>query len=199
MSGHFRPQQREREVVALMRRVAELRPLRICEIGAAGGGTAFMFSRVADPHATLVSIDLNMPRSLQEAMAHWARGQQKIVGQCRDSHDPGTVAFVRQTLGAPLDVLFIDGDHTYEGAREDFVRYSPLVRPGGVVAFHDIVPDHGQRFGTPTAAWSGGVPRLWQEVRVGRAFEEYVDSYEQDGYGIGLLAWSERDREGMLS
>jgi predicted O-methyltransferase YrrM len=37
-----------------------------------------------------------------------------------------------------LDFLFIDGDHTYKGVKEDFEMYSPLVRKGGVIAFHDI-------------------------------------------------------------
>src|SRR5262249_36878149 len=145
-------QQREREIVAFMRRVAEMGPSRICEIGAAGGGTAFMFSRALSPRGIVISIDLNMPRSLETAMIAWAREEKKILARRRDSHDPATVTLVRAALGGPLDVLFVDGDHTYAGVREDFARYSPLVRPGGIVAFHDIVPDHGQRFGTPTAA-----------------------------------------------
>jgi len=41
--------------------------------------------------------------------------------------------------GEPLDFLFIDGDHTYEGVKRDFEMYSPLVRNGGIIAFHDIV------------------------------------------------------------
>jgi predicted O-methyltransferase YrrM len=39
-----------------------------------------------------------------------------------------------------LDFLFIDGDHTYEGVKQDFEMYTPLVRKGGLVAMHDIVP-----------------------------------------------------------
>ena len=37
-----------------------------------------------------------------------------------------------------LDFLFIDGDHSYEGVLCDFMTYSPLVRTGGLIAFHDI-------------------------------------------------------------
>jgi len=191
----FRPQQREREIVAFMRRVMDLAPARICEIGAAGGGTAFMFLRALGSRGIVVSIDLNMPRPLEMAMSSWGRGEQRILPRRLDSHDPETVSLVRAALGGPLDVLFVDGDHSYAGVREDFDRYSPLVRPGGIIAFHDIVPDDGQRFGTPTPASSGGVPRFWQEVRMGREFEEYVDSYEQNGYGIGVLVWTQRGCE----
>jgi len=37
----------------------------------------------------------------------------------------------------PLDVLFIDGDHTYDGVKKDFERHAPNVKPGGVILFHD--------------------------------------------------------------
>ena len=34
-----------------------------------------------------------------------------------------------------LDLLFIDGDHSYEGVRQDYKMYSKLVRDGGLIAF----------------------------------------------------------------
>jgi predicted O-methyltransferase YrrM len=77
-----------------------------------------------------------------------------------------------------LDVLFIDGDHSYEGARRDFEDYGRLVRPGGIIAFHDIA-DH------PAGA-GGDVPRLWRELREGRRWRELVESPGQ-GYGIGII------------
>jgi len=36
-----------------------------------------------------------------------------------------------------IDLLFIDGDHSYEACLADWRAYGPLVRKGGVVAFHD--------------------------------------------------------------
>lgn len=39
--------------------------------------------------------------------------------------------------GKPIDVLFIDGDHTYEGCKDDWDNFSPFVKPGGWVVFHD--------------------------------------------------------------
>jgi hypothetical protein len=38
---------------------------------------------------------------------------------------------------APLDLVFIDGDHSRAACRLDWDLWSPHVRPGGVVAFHD--------------------------------------------------------------
>lgn len=37
----------------------------------------------------------------------------------------------------PIDFLFIDADHTYEGARADLRAWLPHVKPGGIVVFHD--------------------------------------------------------------
>lgn len=35
------------------------------------------------------------------------------------------------------DLVFIDGDHSYQGAKSDADRFAPLVREGGLLAFHD--------------------------------------------------------------
>jgi predicted O-methyltransferase YrrM len=60
----------------------------------------------------------------------------------------GSVRWVRQTgveaagmrisEGAmPVDFIFIDGNHSYEGLRADWEAWRPLVAPGGIVALHD--------------------------------------------------------------
>jgi predicted phosphodiesterase len=65
--------------------------------------------------------------------------KEKIVPVLGDSHDDSTVEEVRKVLGGKkVDLLFIDGDHTQEGAERDFVKYKQFVREGGIVAFHDI-------------------------------------------------------------
>lgn len=40
---------------------------------------------------------------------------------------------------APYDLLFIDAGHSAEDARRDHANYGPMVRPGGIVAFHDAL------------------------------------------------------------
>lgn len=37
----------------------------------------------------------------------------------------------------PIDLLFIDADHSYEAVRKDWADWFPKVRPGGVIALHD--------------------------------------------------------------
>lgn len=37
----------------------------------------------------------------------------------------------------PIDAVFIDSDHSYEGVKEDIEAWAPLVRPGGWIGGHD--------------------------------------------------------------
>lgn len=43
--------------------------------------------------------------------------------------------FVRQDI--KIDVLFIDGDHSYEGIKKDFELYSTILNEHGVIICHD--------------------------------------------------------------
>ena len=91
--------------------------------------------------------------------------------------------------GAQIDFLFIDGDHSYEGATADYELFSPMVAADGLIGFHDIIPDYLERYGKRANADSGGVPTLWAEIKARHpnATTEFVCDYAQDGFGIGLL------------
>ncbi|WP_374024714.1 O-methyltransferase [Mycobacterium sp. HNNTM2301] len=173
----------------LMRLVAVargLRPEAVVEIGSLFGGTLYCWSQVAAPNATLIGIDLpggdfgGGPSEEQaEGFRTMLREGQQFDFLPQDSHQPATVEAVRSLLGGkPIDFLFIDGDHTYEGVSQDFAMYSPLVRPGGVVAFHDIVPHTDPIY---------GVARFWNELKRDYQHEEFVYSWSQVGLGIGVI------------
>jgi SAM-dependent methyltransferase len=51
--------------------------------------------------------------------------------------------------GAPIDLLWVDGDHSYDAARFDLESFGAFVRPGGVIAAHD----YGRRFPGVIRAW----------------------------------------------
>jgi len=169
--------------------VQQLKPRAVLEIGTGRGGTLFLCTRVAAPDAILVSVDLSSAedrrfaggdvkqrRPLFEAFALDRQRVHFLVG---DSHAADTRARVERKLrGREVDLLFIDGDHTEEGVRNDFELYHGLVRRGGVIAFHDIVD------GTPE--FVGGVPDFWRSIRTADA-QEFVEDRAQGGFGIGVL------------
>ena len=48
----------------------------------------------------------------------------------------------KQLRGNKIDVLFIDGDHSYEGVKKDFINYSDFVRSNGLIILDDFDPTY---------------------------------------------------------
>lgn len=53
----------------------------------------------------------------------------------------------KQDFPEPIDVLFIDGDHSYDAVKADYERHAPNVKDDGIILFHDPCSDEGtERF-----------------------------------------------------
>jgi len=173
------------ELVEYARIVAKLCPRTVLEIGTFRGGTLFIHCRLATPQATLISIDL--PGSLFGKIWRWlhtpifnrfTQNGQTLHLLREDSHRKETLAMVSKFLnGRQLDLLFVDGDHSYAGIRADFEMYAPFVRPGGLVAFHDIALQP-----PPTE-----VARFWNEIKLRYRYKEILHSTAKNAMGIGVL------------
>lgn len=188
----FAPLQHKVEFVTLMQAAAERAPRIVVEIGAFRGGTGFLLARVARSDAIIVLVDDQFDEIRQSALASFAQPGQRIVCLRGNSQAADMKARVVAAIaGRPVDVLFIDGDHRYEGVSRDFALYSPLVRPGGLIAFHDIVPDRRSAAGAKTTGDAGGVPRFWRELKAkhGADAAEVIRDPEQDACGIGMIYW----------
>jgi predicted O-methyltransferase YrrM len=180
----IRPVQVPSELKRFAEIVGSICPKKVLEIGTFQGGTLCILARLSAPRATIISIDLPGGKfgggqsKLRSLLYHtFGKSFQSMHLIRGDSHSEEAAARVRH-IAQSLDVLFIDGDHTYDGVKHDFLSYSPLVRPGGIVAFHDIA-EHPMKAG-------GDVPRFWNEVKTSHRHEEIVENREQ-GLGIGVL------------
>ncbi len=175
------------ELRALGELLTSAPPTCAMEIGTARGGTLFFLTRLATPDATIISVDLPAGRfgggyssARRRVYRRLSRGAQRLYLFREDSHSPDILAHVKGVLaGRALDYLFIDGDHSYDGVKRDFEMYSPLVRSGGIVAFHDICV-HAQAAGCE-------VSRFWNEVKPGFRHIEIVENWNQGWAGIGVL------------
>jgi len=115
-------------LIAMLPRICPIAPIIIVEIGSYHGGTAAILKKKFK--CQLICIDLNFE--------HWTAPEDIAIRIEGDTRDETTLEAVKKYLNnKPVDFLFIDGDHSLDGARNDWAKYSPLVRNGGVIAFHD--------------------------------------------------------------
>lgn len=176
------------EIVAFLDFARSKEPRRVVEIGTAMGGTNFLLSQAIPDVTLMIGVDLFVAN--RAILRSFSRSTQTLHFVNGSSYAAAIVARVGRLLaGQSLDLLFIDGDHTYEGARLDFARYRHFVRPGGLIAFHDIVADYQTRFGRQTGRWTGQVPILWEKVKMYYPFHEFVEDPAQDGFGIGVIEY----------
>lgn len=180
------PSQKEREIFTLLKKMKENSTKNILEIGTILGGTLFLFSNVTKPDGKIISIDLpaglfggGYPEWKMPFYQSFARKQQTLVLLRCDSHSSTAVNSVIQTLqDEKLDFVFIDGDHTYEGVKADFNLYSPFVKKGGMIAFHDVATGSTEKV--------GGVPKFWGELKQSYRHLEIIENQGQ-GFGIGIV------------
>jgi predicted O-methyltransferase YrrM len=163
------------EFVQLGKLLQESAPRRSLEIGTNYGGTLFLLCTISPSDAKIISLDLpfgpfggGYPKRRIPLYRRFRRGGQQLHLLRADSHAQKTKDRVLQILGGEkLDYLFLDGDHTYEGVSSDFEMYAPLVRSGGMVAFHDIV--------TYRPETKCQVGQFWREVKGRYAHREFIE------------------------
>ena len=156
---------------ALLYRLARRAPEEgaLAEIGRFKGGSTLLLASALPPGAELWSYDLHvairgdmsgpqLDAELQGALQRYGLADRVhlVVGDSRTAEPPPREPYL----------VFVDGDHTYEGARADYERWSALVAPGGHLLFHDAVDSGGYGNVYP------GISRLVAEIeRDDRRFE----------------------------
>lgn len=119
------------------------------EIGSLNGASMSLVMSDPDTQTRFVAIDLCLtgkdhfgnkvsPAILQENIDHfnvYGREYKIIPG---NSHNSDVQKSAKKKVGdAGVDFLFLDGDHSHNGVRQDFYDYIDLVNSGGVIVFDD--------------------------------------------------------------
>jgi predicted O-methyltransferase YrrM len=157
--------------------IGSARGMSACYVGVAlmenGSGKIYAI----DPHAKTSWNDSHSVETLP-VIEHNIRylGLTKYVEIVHKTSDEAV-----KEWSQPIDLLFIDGDHTYEGVRRDWEMFSPFLTEFGVTVFHDTIWDLD-----PDPRWyrsDMGVPRFVEDLRK----EGYpVLTINQD-YGVSIL------------
>jgi predicted O-methyltransferase YrrM len=121
----------------LLGKFKELSPKRYMEIGCAQLGTLNAFHKLLPKDGLAIGLDIRF-------YDVWNDYARKFPILCESHLIKGTsykqesIQRVSGLLGSnKLDFLFIDGDHNIGPTASDWNVFSPFVRSGGIVAFHD--------------------------------------------------------------
>jgi len=121
----------------------------IVEIGSFKGRSTVMLAKVAshyglgqviaiDPHNSPILLGIPSEPATSSYEVFLQSIQAAGVSEHVEPHRTYSADAARSWT-KPIRVLWIDGDHTYEGAKKDFDAFLPHLVPGGVVAFHDAL------------------------------------------------------------
>ena len=129
------------------------------EIGSNYGGTTAGFCRL---FKNVITIDIKHDPNFDKLKTRYP-GYQYIIG---DSKSNDTLNYIK-SLGIKFDFIFIDGDHSYEGVKNDYDKFKQLLASDGYIGFHDIV------YSEENVQNNARVDRLWNELK-----ETYKERYE---------------------
>jgi predicted O-methyltransferase YrrM len=198
------------EIKELTNLIKNEQPQSVLEIGTARGGSFYVWSRYLDSVNRLISLDLpggkfggGYDEKKMDIFREFSPSKEMEFVRA-DSHQDNTYEKVSNLAKDSVDFLFIDGDHTYNGVKQDFEMYSELVSDGGLIALHDIVthPDHKEivqrRRHTVEdleerhLQWGEGhsdcnVDQFWGELVKNYETEEIISHPKQTWAGIGVV------------
>jgi predicted O-methyltransferase YrrM len=152
------------EAALLFRLARDIESGPVAEIGRFKGGSTMVFASAVPEGVELWSYDFHV--ALRPDMPGAELDEELRAALARFGLDGKVHLLVADSRTAEpppgeLELLFIDGDHSYEGAKADFDRWSAFVRSGGHVLLHDAVDTGGYGNVYP------GVARLVGEIGPG--------------------------------
>lgn len=191
--------QNQVEFFTFLRYFKELDPKHVVEIGSFFGGTLYHFIKEVKLES-ISSIDLHIPESdgryqqMIDSKAKWNEWEREFGIEIKryigDSKDEAIIQSVYNLYGkfeeddmegshkncneGVVDMLFIDGDHSYEGLKADFENYFGIVKKGGIIVIHDI-------------ACIADVNDFWNEIVSSGKYKTKKFIAQENPMGIGVI------------
>ena len=161
--------------------IANLKPNRIVELGTYKGTSLFAFCQAVKDHVLETEIIAVDTWEGDEHSGYYKEDIfQKICDiknafYCRLNLRLSRKLFdeaVTDFENNSIDLLHIDGLHTYEAVAHDFEKWLPKVKNEGIIFFHDINVGEGDF----------GVYKLWDRLK-----EKYSTIEFYHSFGLGIL------------
>lgn len=157
-----------------------LKPKTVVELGVHKGTSYFAFCQAVkysnincacygidtwqgDEHAGFYEQEI-----FAKVASHNAEKYSGFSTLIRSTFDEANAYFIDATI----DLLHIDGLHTYEAVKHDFETWLPKLSPNAVVLFHDI----------NVRERNFGVFKLWNELK-----QQYLNFQFDFGHGLGVI------------
>ena len=113
---------------------------RLVEIGVYFGASTRLLRSVMAPDGEIVGVDPFFRGRLGVPFQKWTARRQL------ENSTNGSARLIEafsqdaaKSWSGPIDFLFIDADHTWDGIDRDWKDWSKFIEPGGVVALHDAL------------------------------------------------------------
>lgn len=173
--------------------VRNLKPKTIVELGTAGGTSMFSFAQaVKDTSMDVKICAVDTWEGDEHAGVYGEKVYRRVKQICDSIYPKVDIKLMRMFFDqardtfedGTVDLLHIDGLHTYEAVKHDFDSWLPKVSSNGVIIFHDV-SENKDGF---------GVNRFWDELKKMYGTMEFHHSH-----GLGVLFLSRESYDSMKS
>ena len=173
--------------------VRNIKPKKIVELGTHKGTSFFSFCQAVKDEA--LDTEINAIDTWQGDKHAGFYGDdiykfvQKIVNKL---YSNVKIKLIRKTFDdaifefkdESIDILHIDGLHTYEAVKHDFENWLVKVKKNGIVLFHDIKVGESDF----------GVCKLWEELK-----QKYQTIEFHHSFGLGVLFKNKGDNSNKIT
>lgn len=125
---------------------------RLVEIGSYIGASSLMIAKGVSKNSILYCVDTwnndAMTEGNWDTLAMFNKNTTSVSNRIKTIKSTSIEA--AKLINEPLDFIFIDGDHSYEGVKADVMTWFPKLKQNGIIVMHDV-------------GWAEGVMKVVEE------------------------------------